>query len=58
MITISDIHGARQYTLNQFIKVIAKWIILLTILMLVGGGIFLKVLSDKATEAEIKTDLA
>jgi len=58
MITISDIHGARQYTLNQFIKVIAKWIILLTIIVLIGGGIFLKILSDKAKEAEIKTHLA
>lgn len=58
MITISDIHGARQYTLNQFIKVIAKWLILLIMILLIGGGIFLNILSNKADEAERKTRVA
>lgn len=58
MITISDIHGARQYTLNQFIKVIAKWLVLLIMIVLIGGGVFLNILSDKAQKAEEKAQLA
>ena len=58
MITISDIHGARQYTLNQFIKVIAMWLVLLLVVVLIVGSIFLKVLSDKADETQIRAQQA
>ncbi len=51
MVTISDIHGSKQYTLSQFMRVILKWLVLLTLVVLIAGGIFLKVLSKKADDA-------
>ncbi len=58
MITISDIHGSKQYTLSQFIKVIAVWIALLIMITLIAGSFFLHHLSNKVEEAHTKTSLA
>ncbi len=58
MITISDIQGSRQYTLSQFIKVIAMWVALLIMIVLVAGGFFLHHLSNKVEEAQAKTTQA
>ncbi len=51
MVTISDIHGSRQYTLSQFMKVIMKWLALFVLIVLISGGVFLKLLSTKADQA-------
>ena len=55
MITISDINGIRQYTLNQFIKVTAKWILLGVALIIVVGAILLKTLSVRVDDYALYT---
>ncbi len=55
MVTISDINGIRQYTLNQFIKVVAKWVILGIILILIIGAILLKTLSVRVDDYALYT---
>ncbi len=57
MITISDIYGSRQYTLSQFIKVIAMWIVLFIMIALIAGGFFLHHLSNEVKRAQAKTSL-
>ena len=55
MITISDINGIRQYTLNQFIKVVAKWVLLGVIFIIVIGAILLKTLSVRVDDYALYT---
>jgi murein DD-endopeptidase MepM/ murein hydrolase activator NlpD len=52
MITISSVDGSKQYTLHQFITVIAKWLILGVIIVLIGGSFYLHYLFKKTEEAK------
>jgi murein DD-endopeptidase MepM/ murein hydrolase activator NlpD len=50
IITISDIHGVKQYTMHQFIKLFAMWIIAAIVIVFAIGTLFLYSLSDKVDE--------
>ena len=47
IITISDIHGVKQYTMHQFIKLFTIWIIVAIAIIFATGTLFLYSLSDK-----------
>ena len=47
IITISDIHGVKQYTMHQFIKLFTIWIIAAIVIIFAAGTLFLYSLSDK-----------
>lgn len=55
IITISDIHGVKQYTLHQFIKVFVLWIIAAIVLVITVGVLFLYSLTDKVDELKFLT---
>ena len=57
IITISDIHGVKQYTLHQFIRVIALWIVLGVIVVFTVGAIILNSLSDEVDEYAVYTQM-
>ena len=52
IITISDIHGSKQYTLSQFIKVVASWIVIVIVILFLIGAMFLKYLSNHVETLE------
>ncbi len=47
MVTISDIHGSRQYTLHQLIRRLALWVILGVIILIAVGAVLIKTLTSK-----------
>jgi murein DD-endopeptidase MepM/ murein hydrolase activator NlpD len=47
MITISDVHGSRQYTLHQLVRRLALWIIISIVVLFAVGLIIIKALSMK-----------
>ena len=57
IITISDIHGSKQYTLSQFIKVVISWIILVVIITLIIGAMVVNYLSRNVDELKHKKEL-
>ncbi len=57
IITISDINGVKQYTLHQFIRVIAIWIVLGVIVIFTVGAIILSSLSDTVDEYAVYTQM-
>ncbi len=57
IITISDIHGVKQYTLHQFIRVIALWLVLGIIVVFTVGAIILNSLSEEVDEYAIYTQM-
>lgn len=61
IITLSDIHGSKQYTLSQFVKVVASWIFIVIIIALLIGGMIFYSLSNrvdglKKTTNELKKE--
>ncbi len=50
MITISDIHGVKQYTMHQFIKLFVMWIITAIVLVIAIGSLVLYSLSDEVDD--------
>ncbi len=50
MITISDIHGVKQYTMHQFIKLFVMWILAAIVLIITIGTLVLYSLSDQVDE--------
>jgi len=52
IITISDIHGSKQYTLSQFIKVVASWIAIVIVILFLVGGMVVKYLSTHVENLE------
>ena len=56
MITISDVHGSKQYTVHQLIRKLALWLILGVVIIIVGGAFFIKMLSSKIDDLDKKTD--
>jgi len=50
MITVSDIHGIKQYTLHQFIKVFILWIIAAVVVVIAVGSLVLFSLNNKVDE--------
>ena len=50
MITVSDIHGIKQYTLHQFIKVFIVWIIAAIVVVIAVGSLVLFSLSNEVDE--------
>jgi len=52
IITISDIHGSKQYTLSQFIKVVASWIAIAIVIIFLIGGMVVKYLSNHVETLE------
>ncbi len=50
MITVSDIHGVKQYTLHQFIKVFILWIITAVLIIIAIGVLVLSSLDSKVDE--------
>jgi murein DD-endopeptidase MepM/ murein hydrolase activator NlpD len=55
MVTISDIHGSRQYTLHQLIRQLVWWVIIGIVLIIAGGAIFIKTLSSKVDDLDQMT---
>ena len=52
IITISDIHGSKQYTLSQFIKVVVSWIIIAIVVMFMIGLMVMNYLSKEVDRLE------
>ncbi len=46
IITISDIHGSKQYTLSQFIKVIISWVAIVIVIVFAIGLMVMNYLSN------------
>ncbi len=55
MVTISDIHGTRQYTLHQLIRKLALWVIAAVVVIIAGGALFIHLLSGKVADLDRKT---
>jgi len=47
IITLSDIHGSKQYTVSQFIKVIVVWLVVGVVLIFGIGAVVINSLSSK-----------
>ncbi len=56
MITISDIHGTRQYTMHQLIRKLALWIVLGVVALIALGALYIKVLSAKVDKLDEETE--
>jgi len=56
IITISDIHGVKQYTLHQIIKKFVVWIIVGVVSIIAIGVLLLNSLSDKVDELNDLTE--
>ena len=56
MITISDVRGSKQYTVSELVRKMALWVVLAVVLVIVGGAIFIKVLSSKVDELDKKSE--
>ncbi len=54
IITVTDIHGSRQYTLHQFVKSFVKWIALGVVLLIMIGGFYLHYLNQKVVQIDSK----
>ncbi|OQX73037.1 MAG: hypothetical protein B6D59_06720 [Campylobacteraceae bacterium 4484_4] len=52
IITITDIHGSRQYTLHQFIKSFAKWIAIAIVLLIGLGALYLQTLEKRLSRID------
>ena len=50
IITLSDVNGSKQYTLSQFIKVIASWIVIAVVITFAIGGMLVYYLSHNVDE--------
>ncbi len=55
MITISDIHGSRQYTVHQLIRRLALWVAVVIVVIFAVGAILLKILTSKVDELDALT---
>ncbi len=55
MITISDIHGSRQYTMHQLVRKLLLWIIIGVIVIIAAGAIFIKILSSRVDHLDQQT---
>ncbi len=55
MITISDIHGTKQYTLHQLVRKLALWIIGGVIAVIAMGALFIHLLSGKVEKLDHET---
>ncbi len=56
IITVSDIHGVKQYTLHQFIKTFVIWLLAAIILVIAVGTLLLYSLSHKVDELNTLTE--
>ncbi len=52
MITISDIHGSKQYTVHELIRRLVLWIIVSIIVLFAMGVIVIKALSSKVDDLD------
>ena len=52
IITISDIHGSKQYTVSQFLKVIISWIIIVVVIAFAIGSMVLNYLSNNVDKLQ------
>lgn len=50
IITLSDVHGSKQYTVSQFLKVIAGWIVIAIVITFAIGGMIVYTLSNHVDE--------
>ena len=55
MITISDVHGSRQYTMHQLMRKLLLWIIVAVILIIAAGALFIKFLSTRVDDLDRQT---
>ena len=55
IITISDIHGSKQYSVHQIIKMVILFFILLFILIGVGTYMYIELLNDRLSEMKKQT---
>ncbi len=56
IITVSDIHGVKQYTLHQIIKVFVVWVVLAVVIMFAIGALVVNSLSDEVEDLNTLTD--
>ena len=57
IITLSDVHGSKQYTVSQFLKVIASWIVVGIVIVFAIGGMIVYSLShnvDKLNKEKVE----
>ena len=55
IITVSDIHGVKQYTLHQIIKVFVLWVVLAVVVMFAIGALVVNSLSDEVEDMNALT---
>jgi len=56
IITISDIHGSKQYSVHEIIKKIIFFTVLTFLLIAVGTFFYIKFLNNKVDELRVETD--
>lgn len=55
-ITLTDVHGSRQYNVSHFLRLLFVWFLLIvTVIVLIGGGILWQ-LADERAELESQID--
>ncbi len=55
IITVSDIHGVKQYTLHQIIKVFVVWVVLAVVIIFAIGALVVNSLSDEVEDLNTLT---
>lgn len=50
MITISDVHGSKQYTLHELMRRLALWVVIGIVVIFAVGAILIKTLSSKVND--------
>ena len=56
IITITNVHGSKSFTLGQIAKKILKYIVFFSMLFLVLGTILIYILSSKISEYQVMQD--
>ncbi|HIP60833.1 MAG TPA: hypothetical protein EYH01_10450, partial [Campylobacterales bacterium] len=52
MITISDVHGSKQYTLHELMRRLALWVVIGIVVIFAVGAILIKTLSSKVDDLD------
>ena len=55
IITISDIHGSKQYSVHQIIKLVILFTLLLFVLIAVGTYLYIELLNNRLSGLRMQT---
>ena len=48
-ITLTDVHGSRQYNVSHFLRLLVLWfLVVVAIIVLIGGGILWQLTSERS----------